>query len=170
MRHVSAMTDAATQYPSSLPTFCCGADRERGHRRFATTQLLRGAFVGSTGGSHRCCDEASPAAAKIPFLTHERTAAAAAGLALDAPSTSRAARQPSTESMESDGEEEAAATPTPGTAAAAPAAGRLKGCPELTVEGDMREMAKTAAWSVSSCKPGNGVASLRDDNLDTYWQ
>ncbi|XP_044444677.1 anaphase-promoting complex subunit 10-like [Triticum aestivum] len=26
------------------------------------------------------------------------------------------------------------------------------------------------AWSVSSCKPGNGVASLRDDSLDTYWQ
>ncbi|XP_020154902.1 anaphase-promoting complex subunit 10 isoform X2 [Aegilops tauschii subsp. strangulata] len=71
--------------------------------------------------------------------------------------------------MESDGEEEAAAA-TPGTAGAAPAAGRLKGCPELSVEGDMREMAKTAAWSVSSCKPGNGVASLRDDSLDTYWQ
>uniref|UniRef100_A0A453A0D0 DOC domain-containing protein n=1 Tax=Aegilops tauschii subsp. strangulata TaxID=200361 RepID=A0A453A0D0_AEGTS len=46
----------------------------------------------------------------------------------------------------------------------------MKGCPELSVEGDMREMAKTAAWSVSSCKPGNGVASLRDDSLDTYWQ
>ncbi|KAI5022576.1 hypothetical protein ZWY2020_059306 [Hordeum vulgare] len=58
----------------------------------------------------------------------------------------------------------------PGTVAAAPAAGRLKGCPELTVEGDMREMAKTTTWSVSSCKPGNGVASLRDDSLDTYWQ
>lgn len=26
------------------------------------------------------------------------------------------------------------------------------------------------AWSVSSCKPRNGVASLRDDSLDTYWQ
>ncbi|KAI4985811.1 hypothetical protein ZWY2020_018441 [Hordeum vulgare] len=59
---------------------------------------------------------------------------------------------------------------SPGKIAATPAAGRLKGCPELTVEGDMREMAKTAAWSVSSCKPGNGVASLRDDSLDTYWQ
>ncbi|VAI46274.1 unnamed protein product [Triticum turgidum subsp. durum] len=34
----------------------------------------------------------------------------------------------------------------------------------------MRETAKTAAWSVSSCKPGNGVASIRDDSLDTYWQ
>lgn len=69
--------------------------------------------------------------------------------------------------MESDAEEEAAATPA---AAPAPAAGRLKGSPELTVEADMREMAKTAAWSVSSCKAGNGVAALRDDNLDTYWQ
>ncbi|XP_044983815.1 anaphase-promoting complex subunit 10-like [Hordeum vulgare subsp. vulgare] len=69
--------------------------------------------------------------------------------------------------MESNGEEEAAATPTPGTVAAA---GRLKGCPELTVEDVLQEMAKTAAWSVSSCKPGNSVASLRDDTLDTYWQ
>ncbi|XP_037453933.1 anaphase-promoting complex subunit 10-like isoform X1 [Triticum dicoccoides] len=34
----------------------------------------------------------------------------------------------------------------------------------------MREMAKTAVWSVSSSKPGNGAASLRDDSLDTYWQ
>jgi anaphase-promoting complex subunit 10 len=70
--------------------------------------------------------------------------------------------------MESDGEEEAAVTP--GTATQAPASGRLKGCPELSVDADMREMAKTAAWSVSSCKPGNGVSSLRDDSLDTYWQ
>ncbi|XP_066362237.1 anaphase-promoting complex subunit 10-like [Miscanthus floridulus] len=69
--------------------------------------------------------------------------------------------------MESDAEEEAAATPA---AAGAPGAGRLKGSPELTVDADMREMAKTAAWSVSSCKAGNGVAALRDDNLDTYWQ
>lgn len=41
---------------------------------------------------------------------------------------------------------------------------------QLVVDDDLREMAKKAAWSVSSCKPGNGVASLRDDNLDTYWQ
>jgi hypothetical protein len=68
------------------------------------------------------------------------------------------------ERMDSDGEEEAAATTAP------PAAGRLKGIPELSVYADMREMAKTAAWSVSSCKAGNGVAALRDDNLDTYWQ
>ncbi|CAD6271753.1 unnamed protein product [Miscanthus lutarioriparius] len=69
--------------------------------------------------------------------------------------------------MESDAEEEAAATPA---AAGAPGARRLKGSPELTVDADMREMAKTAAWSVISCKAGNGVAALRDDNLDTYWQ
>uniref|UniRef100_A0A6P3ZEY1 Anaphase-promoting complex subunit 10 n=1 Tax=Ziziphus jujuba TaxID=326968 RepID=A0A6P3ZEY1_ZIZJJ len=40
----------------------------------------------------------------------------------------------------------------------------------LMVDDDLREMGKKAAWSVSSCKPGNGVSSLRDDNLDTYWQ
>ncbi|KAL4368299.1 hypothetical protein GQ457_05G012840 [Hibiscus cannabinus] len=40
----------------------------------------------------------------------------------------------------------------------------------LVVEDDLREMGKKAAWSVSSCKTGNGVSSLRDDNLETYWQ
>ena len=40
----------------------------------------------------------------------------------------------------------------------------------LVVDDDLREMGKKAAWSVSSCKPGNGVSSLRDDNLETYWQ
>ncbi|KAK9012229.1 hypothetical protein V6N11_040295 [Hibiscus sabdariffa] len=35
---------------------------------------------------------------------------------------------------------------------------------------DLREMGKKAAWTVSSCKTGNGVSSLRDDNLETYWQ
>ncbi|KAL8538999.1 hypothetical protein ACS0TY_000848 [Phlomoides rotata] len=41
----------------------------------------------------------------------------------------------------------------------------------LVVDDDLWDMAaKKAAWSVSSCKPGNGVASLRDDNLDTFWQ
>ncbi|XP_078443954.1 anaphase promoting complex 10 [Wolffia australiana] len=48
--------------------------------------------------------------------------------------------------------------------------GRLTGDQELVVDGDLREMAKKAAWSVSSCKPGNGVLLLRDDNLETYWQ
>ncbi|KAF3951374.1 hypothetical protein CMV_022966 [Castanea mollissima] len=37
-------------------------------------------------------------------------------------------------------------------------------------EDDLREMGKKAAWSVSSCKPGNGVSALRDENLETYWQ
>ncbi|XP_065619302.1 anaphase-promoting complex subunit 10 isoform X2 [Quercus suber] len=40
----------------------------------------------------------------------------------------------------------------------------------LIVEDDLREMGKKAAWSVSSCKPGNGVSALRDENLETYWQ
>lgn len=40
----------------------------------------------------------------------------------------------------------------------------------LTVSDDMREMANKAAWSVSSCKPGNGVQCLRDENFETYWQ
>ncbi|KAJ0534856.1 putative APC10/DOC domain, Galactose-binding-like domain superfamily [Helianthus annuus] len=44
------------------------------------------------------------------------------------------------------------------------------GTPQLVVDHDLREMAKNAAWSVSSCKPGNGVSSLRDDNYETYWQ
>ncbi|KAE8655990.1 Anaphase-promoting complex subunit 10 [Hibiscus syriacus] len=40
----------------------------------------------------------------------------------------------------------------------------------LIVEDYLREMGKKAAWSVSSCKTGNGVSYLRDDNLETYWQ
>ncbi|KAL4596308.1 hypothetical protein ACB092_12G154900 [Castanea dentata] len=40
----------------------------------------------------------------------------------------------------------------------------------LIVEDNLREMGKKAAWSVSSCKPGNGVSALRDENLETYWQ
>ena len=46
----------------------------------------------------------------------------------------------------------------------------MGGNPQLVIDGDLREMAKMAAWSVSSCKPGNGVSSLRDDNYETYWQ
>ncbi|KAJ6839479.1 anaphase-promoting complex subunit 10 isoform X2 [Iris pallida] len=57
---------------------------------------------------------------------------------------------------ESDGEEETA--------------GKLTGSKTLSVDDDLREMAKKAAWSVSSCKPGNGVVFLRDDSQDTYWQ
>ena len=48
--------------------------------------------------------------------------------------------------------------------------GSLTGNQHLTVDDDLREMTKKAAWSVSSCKPGNGVLLLRDDNLETYWQ
>ncbi|PKI36957.1 hypothetical protein CRG98_042658 [Punica granatum] len=44
------------------------------------------------------------------------------------------------------------------------------GSPVLSVDEDLREMGNKAAWSVSSCKSGNGVSSLRDDNLETYWQ
>lgn len=62
------------------------------------------------------------------------------------------------------------ATESEGEEDAATAAGKLTGIPQLSVEDDLREMANKAAWSVSSCKPGNGVLSLRDDNLDTYWQ
>lgn len=50
-------------------------------------------------------------------------------------------------------------------------AGKLTGGNHLlVVDDDLREMGKKAAWSVSSYKPGNGVSSLRDNNLETYWQ
>ncbi|XP_010467641.1 PREDICTED: anaphase-promoting complex subunit 10 [Camelina sativa] len=49
--------------------------------------------------------------------------------------------------------------------------GKIRGGNDkLIIEEDLREMSKNAAWSVSSCKPGNGVTTLRDDNLETYWQ
>ncbi|CAN6813245.1 unnamed protein product [Brassica oleracea] len=49
--------------------------------------------------------------------------------------------------------------------------GKIRGGNDkLIVDDDLREMGKNAAWSVSSCKPGNGVNALRDDNLETYWQ
>ncbi|KAL5705389.1 Anaphase-promoting complex subunit 10 [Ranunculus cassubicifolius] len=41
---------------------------------------------------------------------------------------------------------------------------------KLVVDEDLREMTRTAAWSVSSFKSGNGIQFLRDDNLNTYWQ
>ncbi|PIA52698.1 hypothetical protein AQUCO_01000515v1 [Aquilegia coerulea] len=46
----------------------------------------------------------------------------------------------------------------------------IGGNQNLVVDEDLREMAKKASWSVSSCKSGNGVQFLRDDNLETYWQ
>lgn len=49
--------------------------------------------------------------------------------------------------------------------------GKIRGGNDkLIVDDDLREMSKNAAWSVSSSKPGNGVNTLRDDNLETYWQ
>eukprot|EP00638_Chattonella_subsalsa_P005670 CAMPEP_0117733944 /NCGR_PEP_ID=MMETSP0947-20121206/366_1 /TAXON_ID=44440 /ORGANISM="Chattonella subsalsa, Strain CCMP2191" /LENGTH=210 /DNA_ID=CAMNT_0005548601 /DNA_START=221 /DNA_END=854 /DNA_ORIENTATION=- len=33
-----------------------------------------------------------------------------------------------------------------------------------------REIGHEAVWSLSTAKTGNGVAQLRDDNTDTYWQ
>ena len=32
------------------------------------------------------------------------------------------------------------------------------------------EISNQAVWSLSSCKPGFGVAQLRDSSSDTYWQ
>jgi len=34
----------------------------------------------------------------------------------------------------------------------------------------VREIGKTACWSLSTAKPGNGVDQLRDSSLETYWQ
>ncbi|EOA31521.1 hypothetical protein CARUB_v10014711mg [Capsella rubella] len=49
--------------------------------------------------------------------------------------------------------------------------GKIRGGNDkLDIDDDLREMGKNAAWSVSSCKPGNGVGTLRDDNIETYWQ
>jgi anaphase-promoting complex subunit 10 len=33
-----------------------------------------------------------------------------------------------------------------------------------------REIGDQATWTLSSCKQGNGVHQLRDDNLETFWQ
>lgn len=33
-----------------------------------------------------------------------------------------------------------------------------------------QEVGKSAIWSLSSAKPGNGVERLRDGRFDTYWQ
>mmetsp|Transcript_4481 Transcript_4481/g.7954 ORF Transcript_4481/g.7954 Transcript_4481/m.7954 type:complete len:352 (+) Transcript_4481:75-1130(+) len=53
---------------------------------------------------------------------------------------------------------------------------RLKSTPTLPLLTDpeiastVREIGKTASWSLSTAKPGNGVDQLRDSSLDTYWQ
>lgn len=36
--------------------------------------------------------------------------------------------------------------------------------------GHVIEIGAQAVWSVSSCKPGYGIAHLRDNSTDTYWQ
>lgn len=33
-----------------------------------------------------------------------------------------------------------------------------------------RELGHLAVWTVSSAKPGNGIAELRDNSTETYWQ
>mmetsp|Transcript_37659 Transcript_37659/g.80416 ORF Transcript_37659/g.80416 Transcript_37659/m.80416 type:complete len:357 (+) Transcript_37659:58-1128(+) len=53
---------------------------------------------------------------------------------------------------------------------------RLKSTPTLPLLTDpeiastVREIGRTASWSLSTAKPGNGVDQLRDSSLDTYWQ
>ncbi|KAL7551197.1 hypothetical protein ACHAWF_014395 [Thalassiosira exigua] len=53
---------------------------------------------------------------------------------------------------------------------------RLKSTPALPLLTDpdvaptVREIGRTASWSLSTAKPGNGVDQLRDSSLDTYWQ
>ena len=32
-----------------------------------------------------------------------------------------------------------------------------------------REIGNEAVWTLSTAKVGNGVAQLRDNNVDTYW-
>ena len=39
-----------------------------------------------------------------------------------------------------------------------------------TISSTVREIGKTACWSLSTAKPGNGVDQLRDSSLETYWQ
>ena len=34
----------------------------------------------------------------------------------------------------------------------------------------VREIGHEAVWSLSTAKPGNGVAQIRDSSVDTYWQ
>ncbi|KAL0481389.1 kinetochore component Apc10 [Acrasis kona] len=34
----------------------------------------------------------------------------------------------------------------------------------------LKEIGKQAVWTLSTAKPGNGIAQLRDNNLETFWQ
>mmetsp|Transcript_9495 Transcript_9495/g.20158 ORF Transcript_9495/g.20158 Transcript_9495/m.20158 type:complete len:368 (-) Transcript_9495:230-1333(-) len=53
---------------------------------------------------------------------------------------------------------------------------RIRATPTLPLLTDpeiastVREIGKSASWSLSTAKPGNGVDQLRDSSLDTYWQ
>jgi anaphase-promoting complex subunit 10 len=53
---------------------------------------------------------------------------------------------------------------------------RLKSTPTLPLlavpelASTVREIGRTASWTLSTAKPGNGVDQLRDSSLDTYWQ
>ena len=44
--------------------------------------------------------------------------------------------------------------------------------PPRTLVGDcgLREVGDEGVWTLSSCKPGNGVGQLRDGKVDTFWQ
>lgn len=48
----------------------------------------------------------------------------------------------------------------------------VKATPELAAltNPNLREIGHEAVWSLSSCKPGNGVTQLMDCSTDTYWQ
>jgi anaphase-promoting complex subunit 10 len=48
----------------------------------------------------------------------------------------------------------------------------VKATPELLslTNPNLREISHEAVWSLSSCKPGNGVTQLMDCSTDTYWQ
>eukprot|EP00979_Chaetoceros_neogracilis_P001602 scaffold278_cov226-Chaetoceros_neogracile.AAC.7 len=48
----------------------------------------------------------------------------------------------------------------------------IKATPKLAslINPDVREIGHEAVWSLSSCKPGNGVIQLMDSSTETYWQ
>jgi len=48
----------------------------------------------------------------------------------------------------------------------------IKATPKLAslTNPDVREIGHEAVWSLSSCKPGNGVTQLMDCSTETYWQ
>jgi anaphase-promoting complex subunit 10 len=48
----------------------------------------------------------------------------------------------------------------------------IKATPKLPAltNPDVREIGHEAVWSLSSCKPGNGVTQLMDSLTETYWQ